>query len=225
MNSVDPSARFWNRIAQRYESQPIKNISAYEEKLSITREYCHPTTQALEIGCGTGKTAVKLAPHVARIKATDFSSAMTALGVQHAKEQNATNVEFETRDAMTAGSNESYDLILAHSLIHLLEDPDAFLAHVRKLLIPGGVFVSNTVCLSDIAWFLKPVAPLGRWLGFLPMLSFFTHDEHIERLERAGFTIEYVWQPARGTSFIVAKIDPDQESSRHNAPVKPGLPF
>ena len=51
----------------------------------------------------------------------------------------------------------SYDMVLALNLLHLLPDRTAALAKIHRLLKPGGIFVSSTVCLADRMWFLRPV--------------------------------------------------------------------
>lgn len=59
-------ARFWDRIARKYASDPIKDTAGYERTLARTRELLTHTDTVLEIGCGTGTTALKLAPSVQR---------------------------------------------------------------------------------------------------------------------------------------------------------------
>ena len=54
------SARFWDRIAERYSKSPVADEAAYQKKLQVTREYFRPDMEVLEIGCGTGSTAIVL---------------------------------------------------------------------------------------------------------------------------------------------------------------------
>lgn len=206
MTVTKPTIRFWNRMAPGYEKQAIKNEAAYQEKLKITREYCRPNHKLLELGCGTGKTAVTLAPLVESVLATDFSPEMLNFGEEYAREKGVDNVTFAAVDAEDIRQDLRFDIILAHSLTHLLKSPDAFLAQIRQRLQPDGVFLTNTVCLSDVAWFLRPVAGIGKAVGLLPHLTFFSHDEYVAKLERAGFIIERCYRPSKGTSFFVLKI-------------------
>jgi hypothetical protein len=54
--------------------------------------------------------------------------------------------------------------------------------------------------------FLEYVAPVGAFLGLLPLLRVFTPDELADSIARAGFSIDYQWQPDIGKAvFIVAK--------------------
>jgi hypothetical protein len=79
------------------------------------------------------------------------------------------------------------------------------IAKVHKMLKPGGVFVSSTVCLGNTMKFFKLIGPLGRALGVLPLLQVFTTQELVDSIKAYGFEIEHQWSPGKGTSvFIVA---------------------
>lgn len=67
----EPS-KFWDKIAERYHKEPIKDEEAYQHKLQITRELLRPDMELLEFGCGTGGTAILHAPYVKHIQAIDF---------------------------------------------------------------------------------------------------------------------------------------------------------
>ena len=70
------SAKFWDKIAERYSKQPIADEAAYQKKLKVTQEYFQPDLEVLEFGCGTGSTAIIHAPYVKHIRAIDISSNM-----------------------------------------------------------------------------------------------------------------------------------------------------
>ena len=80
------------------------------------------------------------------------------------------------------------------------------IAKVHKVLKPGGVFISNTACIGDMMTLIWVVAPIGRFLGLLPLLRIFTTRELEDSLTNAGFHIDHQWQPGKGKAvFIVAK--------------------
>ena len=68
--------KFWDKIADHYSKQPIADEAAYQKKLQVTQAYFQPEMEVLEIGCGTGSTALIHAPYVKHIRAIDFSANM-----------------------------------------------------------------------------------------------------------------------------------------------------
>lgn len=51
-------------------------MAAYEDTLGRTKSYVTADDRGLEMGCGTGSTALLFAPHVREIMGTDLSPAM-----------------------------------------------------------------------------------------------------------------------------------------------------
>lgn len=207
MTTDNPTIRFWDRTADRYARSPVRDEAAYRHKLAVTQEYLRPDMAVLEFGCGTGSTALVHAPFVGRILATDVSGRMLEIARSKAAAAGVGNVEFRQSafDELEAPDG-GFDAVLALSILHLLADRGAAIARVHRLLKPGGVFVSSTVCLGDfMAWF-RLLAPLGRAVGLLPLVRVFTAAELEADLVAAGFRIERRWHPGRGKAvFLVAR--------------------
>ena len=204
---VRKRARFWDRIAAKYSRQPVADEEAYQHKLAVTREYFDPEMSVLEFGCGTGTTAISHAPYVKHIRATDISENMIDIARDKAHAAGVKNVTFECVGVEEISVvDESYDVIMGHSILHLVEDREAVIAQVRRWLKPGGVFVSSTACLGDkMAWF-RLIAPIGRVLGFFPLVRVFKGEELVRAMRDAGFQIEYEWRPEKAIAlFIVAR--------------------
>ncbi len=204
---MDRSARFWDRIAARYARKPVADEAAYQKKLAVTRGYLRPNMEVLELGCGTGSTAIAHAPHVKHIRATDISAKMLDIARRKAEAAGIANITFEqsTVDDLAVPA-ESLDVVLALSLLHLLNDRDTAIAKVHGILKPGGLFVSSTACLGGSHHWLRLIAPLGRALGLIPLVRFFTKEDLHDSLTAAGFEIEHSWQPGKGKAvFIVAR--------------------
>ena len=204
------STRFWDRIADRYARQPIADEASYRRKLEVTREYLRPDMKVLEFGCGTGSTALEHAPYVEHIHAIDVSARMIEIARAKAEASGARNLSFEqsTIEALDA-PEASYDAVLALSVLHLLEDKEAAIAKVHRLLTPGGVFVTSTACLRDspkLRLLIAVIGPPGRWLGLLPLVRVFSRGELQAPLADAGFDIEHAWRPGKDkAAFIVAR--------------------
>lgn len=197
---------FWDRIAPGYSTQPIADAESYARKLAATQALMRADMNVLEFGCGTGSTALEHAPHVAHIDATDLSPAMIAIGRQKAEDAGVANVNFQVCDVESfTAPDGSYDMVLAMNLLHLVPDRVAALAKIRRLLKPGGLFVSSTVCLGDRLWFLRPVVAVMQGIGKAPWVSFLKSAPLLREIEEAGFTPREHWSHARGSShFVVA---------------------
>ena len=200
------SKKFWDRIAKRYAKKPVGNEAAYQRKLATTREYFRPDMEVLEIGCGTGSTAIAHAAWVRHIRAIDISDRMIAIAKDKAAVAAVQNVAFEAVAVEDLDvKSGSVDAVLALSLLHLVEDKAAVIDRIRGMLRPGGLFVSNTVCLGDKMKWFRFVGPIGRWLGLFPMVRVFSRDDLERALASAGFTIEHAWQPDKAVVFIIAR--------------------
>lgn len=201
------TARFWDKIAVRYSKKPVSDEAAYQKKLAVTREHFGPETSVLEFGCGTGSTAILHAPHVQHILATDISPKMIEIAKEKARAENVENVRFDVASIETLDAPDaSFDVVLGLSILHLLEDMDAAIEKVFRLLKPGGVFISSTVCMADRMKWFRFVVPFGRALGLMPYVNIISKAELEQSLISAGLSIEYNWHPDGGlVAFIVAR--------------------
>ena len=204
---MNPSAKFWDKIANRYSKRPVADEASYQEKLRVTRTYFRPDMEVLEFGCGTGSTAINHSPYVGHIHAIDISSKMIEIAQEKADKGNVSNVTFEqsTIEGVSV-PDQSLDAVLGLSILHLLEDKEGAIEKVHRMLKPGGVFVTSTTCLGDSLKFFKLIAPVGKLFGLMPLLKVFTTGELVASLTDAGFEIDHQWQPGKGKAvFIVAK--------------------
>lgn len=200
-------SKFWDKLAERYSKKPVADEEAYQQKLQVTRKYLQPDMVLLEFGCGTGSTAIAHASYVTQILATDISAKMIEIAQAKADAGEVKNVTFKQAaiDDFSA-DDQTFDAVMGHSILHLVEDRDAVIAKVHKMLKPGGIFISNTACLGDRMKFFKVIGPIGKFLGLMPMVKVITTRELVDSLSGAGFEIDHQWKPDKAVSvFIVAK--------------------
>lgn len=200
------SSKFWDRIAESYAARPVPDKTVYEAKLKRTRDLFTSDMQVLEIGCGTGTTALEHAPFVKRILATDFSKEMIKIASSRAAEQGIENVEFRCA-AIEDLSDESgtFDVVMGHSVLHLVDDRATAIARAHRLLKPGGYFVTSTACITGWFLLLKPLWPIVSMTGLLPRVAFFSSDTLVAEHEQAGFAIEQRWQSAKQSLFMISR--------------------
>jgi ubiquinone/menaquinone biosynthesis C-methylase UbiE len=190
MPAAERNARFWDRIARKYAASPVSDEAGYERTLERTRSYLKSADAVLEFGCGTGATAVKLAPSVARYVATDVSPEMIAIARERAQAQSASNIEFAVATPEAASlTDASFDAALGFNILHLLPARADALAAVRRLLKPGGVFVSKTPCLKEMNPLIRLFVPLAQAIGQAPYVAFLSAEEVERDIAAAGFEI------------------------------------
>lgn len=94
---------------------------------------------ALEIGCGTGAFARKLAKRCGRVVALDLSAEM--IKVARSSSTEFDNLEFQLADAMTWNFPQAhFDFICSIATLHHLEQGELFVK-IRDALTPNGVLV------------------------------------------------------------------------------------
>lgn len=200
-------SRFWDRIAAKYAKNPIADMASYERKLETTRRYLTPDSEVLELGCGTGSTAIEHAPRVRHIDAVDLSPKMIEIARAKTETAGVDNITFHVAslDAYDAPP-ERYDVALCLSVLHLVDDRDAALARVFQWLKPGGLLFASTACLGDDMAFMRFILPIGRAFGLLPLVRVFKSDALIASMESAGFEVVERWCPGkRKATFVVAR--------------------
>lgn len=199
---------FWDRVARRYANMKMRNPEIYEETLALTRAHLSPQDNVLELGCGSGTTALKLAKSVGHLTATDYSTEMITIANEKKVEAGINNVEFCVAQVCDGSlPSGSFDVALAFNLLHLLGDRPAAFGEVHERLKPSGLFISKTPCLGLPYRILQPVMAILHALGKAPSFNFLSTARLERDIENAGFAIietaDYPSNPPR--RFIVAQ--------------------
>jgi ubiquinone/menaquinone biosynthesis C-methylase UbiE len=198
---------FWDKRADKYSQRPVADETSYQKKLEITREYFREDMEVLEIGCGTGSTALAHAPYVKHIRATDIAPRMIEIAKGKANAAGITNATFEVQNADELGvPDASLDAVMAHNLLHLLDDRERVIKDVYQKLKPGGVFVTSTACIRDMMFLLRLIVPVGRFLRIFPPVNVFSAADLRAEMQNAGFEIDHEWLPKRQAAvFMVCR--------------------
>ncbi|WP_425099551.1 class I SAM-dependent DNA methyltransferase [Tropicibacter sp. S64] len=197
------TAPFWDRIADTYAARAVDNPAAWETTLERCRHWLRPEATALELGCGTGSTALKLADAVADYTGTDVSGAMIRIAQGKDAPGHLRFVRAEAEAALAPG----VDVVLAFNLLHLIADLPPLLGQVYDALPSGGLFLSKTPCLGHKPW-LRPVIWAMRCFGKAPPgVRYVTVGQLEAMIRAAGFEVlETGGYPASlPNQFIVAR--------------------
>ena len=93
----------------------------------------------LDAGTGTGRILELLAPHIGRGVGIDVSPEMLAIARDRLSKIGATHCQVRLGDVyrlpLTGGA---FDVVIYHQVLHYLDDPQAALREVARVLAPGG---------------------------------------------------------------------------------------
>ncbi|MEQ8748112.1 methyltransferase domain-containing protein [Pyruvatibacter sp.] len=199
---------FWDKAAPKYALQPIQNERAYQETLEETRRHLTLNDAVLEVGCGTGSTALQLAGSAGHITATDISGSMIAIGQEKAERLGVANITFLpatlTDERIPPGP---YDVVLAFNFLHLLDDVPGAAKSIHTLLKPGGLFISKSACLGRYNVFFRILIAAAQLFRKAPYVAFFSKKELEDMISSQGFEIidARYFAGAKRSWYVVAR--------------------
>jgi ubiquinone/menaquinone biosynthesis C-methylase UbiE len=148
-----------------------------------------PDAIALDMGCGGGHAAFRLAPLVGKVVACDISEPMLRVVADEAERRGFGNVVTKRSAAESLPCpSGSFDVAVTRYSAHHWRDVPAGLAQMHRVLKPGGMAI-----VMDVA---TPGVPLlDTWLQSLELLRDPSHvrnaspDEWRAALTTAGFSV------------------------------------
>lgn len=205
------SKTFWDRMAPKYAESPMRSVKDYEHTLAITKSYLAPDMRVLELGCGTGTTALSLAPLVGQYIGTDQSGEMIRIARDKAEAAGLSNLSFLALSAQESiQRDERFDVVMGFNLFHLTPDPEGLMRDIFALLAPGGLMISKTPCLADRAFgwkrfLVRAVLPVLKRMGKAPQVGLWRIADVDRLIHGAGFeTVEAGNWPAI-SRYVVAR--------------------
>lgn len=201
------ATKFWDKIAPKYASQKIDDIPAYEQTLDRLRELLNPDDNVLEIGCGTGSTALVLSPHVAQYIGADLSRKMLDFAQAKLDQAAPPNLRFVQAAADEPIQGAPFDAVIASSILHLVPDLNKTLSVLHSQLKPQGLLITKTSCVAEMNPIIRVVIPLMRLFGKAPYVNFLTRHTLSKAIEEAGFEVLEVrtFGTSKYIPFILAR--------------------
>jgi arsenite methyltransferase len=136
---TNPSAEYFDRVADRWDSLRSGYFTEAVRHAAIARAYLHPEMVVADVGAGTGFLTAGLAPLVRRVHVIDGAQAMLDVA----------------RKNLAA---------FANMYLHHCPDPLAAIQEMVRTLRPGGRLVLTDMDAHDHAWLKEEMADV--WLGF-----------------------------------------------------------
>jgi len=169
---------FWQRYAGVYDLFMRKDRRAYDALGKMIRAELGGEMDVLELATGTGLVAQRTAGGCRSYLATDYSEKMLA---RAGRKPWPDTVRLEQADATALKYPDgSFDAVIIANALHIMPDPLAALAQIRRVLKPGGKLIAPTFVRQG-----------GTKEGFLekPMQGF-------------GFRTWHGWSPAEYEAFL-----------------------
>jgi predicted ATP-grasp superfamily ATP-dependent carboligase/2-polyprenyl-3-methyl-5-hydroxy-6-metoxy-1,4-benzoquinol methylase len=151
------AARYWKSIYEDRRLTPLLYRERHETALRWIDEIAlEPGARVLEVGCGSGHTAVALARRGHPVHAVDSTPEMIALTDEAAK---AAGVRLTT---MVADAHEldlparSFDLVIALGVLPWLHSPERALSAMARVVRPGGHLLVTADNLARLDRLIDP---------------------------------------------------------------------
>jgi len=188
--SIASDARFWDRSSRKYAKGAIADRAGYERTLDRTRALLGPGDRVLELGCGTGTTALRLAGDVQDYLATDISAGMIAIANQKHAAGPIAALVFRTATAEALMPDAArFNAVLGFNYLHLVRDLPGTLRRIHALLATEGLFISKTPCVGDMNPLIRLALPAMRAIGKAPYAGVFRAADLSQQICAAGFDI------------------------------------
>ncbi len=126
---------FWERYAHVYETV-LTRFGAHVAMLGELVDAVRGSATVLDVGCGPGTLAARLAQPGRSVVGVDYNAQMLAYA--HAKER--PGLRFRRMDACRLDlPDASFGAITSSNMLYFVPDPRAALAEMGRVLAPGGV--------------------------------------------------------------------------------------
>lgn len=150
----------------------------------------------LDLGCGTGDLANKLANLGVYVIGVDKSANMV-----HQALQKYPSLKFLTQNALELNFTEEFDAVFSNATLHWVKPPNQALAGIYRSLKPGGRFVAefggkgNVQAITDeLILQLKNHGHSATFPWYYPTIG-----EYTSLMEQAGFHVTFAHHFERPT--------------------------
>src|SRR5215813_10789801 len=133
-----------SQFGQRAEAYLHSAVHAQGEDLEELARIigAYPQAQVLDLGCGGGHAAYRVAPFVDKVVAYDLSADMLAVVAAEAGRRGLYNITAQQGSAEKLPfPDQTFDVVVTRYSVHHWHDFDAALREARRVLKPGGLAV------------------------------------------------------------------------------------
>jgi len=142
--SIEPTSE---RMIEEYRGASPQSYLVYLFHV-VTYDYVRELVsgkEVLDFGCGTGYGTARLAKHCSRIVGIDISADAISYAQRSFKDSNLQYLAIKPVESQRLPfPQSSFDVVLSFQVIEHVRDENAYLAEIKRVLRPGGLFVVAT---------------------------------------------------------------------------------
>ena len=188
---------FWDKVAGVYDIfAKVINRKTHKKLCAVMEGLIQPTDEVLECACGTGLLTKVIVGKCKHLIATDFSEKMLKKARKNCSGYH--NVEFRKGNILQLDyPAESFDVVVAANVIHLLDEPYKALEELDRVCRKGGRMIIPTYMNETDKGEMNAVSNAIGKAG-ADFKREFTLRSYQAFLEQAGYKkVEYTWCDGR----------------------------
>lgn len=136
---------FWDRFAGLYDIGQSINGKVQRRMAKQAAELIPEGAKVLDTAAGTGVLTMAAATKAAEVVCTDLSLPMLDQARAKVKKLGLANISFEARNIFELiDEDETYDIVMAGNVLHLLTDPKAAVRELARVTKRGGLLILPT---------------------------------------------------------------------------------
>jgi SAM-dependent methyltransferase len=152
----------------------------------------HPGERIVDLGCGTGELAARIASTGALVEGLDADADM----IEQARRSHP-QLAFRVADGHRFEVDEPVDAVFSNAALHWMRRPDRVIGRVHAALRPGGRFVAEFGGQGNVATIRGAVISAADTVGIATdhlgdPWYFPSPAEHAGRLESGGFRVRSI---------------------------------
>jgi ubiquinone/menaquinone biosynthesis C-methylase UbiE len=195
----DKIQEFWQATAEDYDAWIASDFEdQYAVNWEILSRYVHPAHRVLDVGCGPGSLSIRLARQCREVCGVDVTPEMIRVAQEKLTDA-AENVSFHEGDACALPfESHSFDTVMSVNALQTMDQPDAAVAEMRRVLRPGGELLLIAYCYGDSSLFENTA--LMQWAakyGGNVQWHSFTFEQLAALLPAKGFEVveaQKIWE-------------------------------
>jgi ubiquinone/menaquinone biosynthesis C-methylase UbiE len=187
---IEQEKKYWDKLSPGYDQFIKKHWRIYQSSLldKISNDVDVGDT-VLEVACGTGIVALKVAEQASKVSGIDISAPMIDEAEKKMREQGFDNVDFFAEDAYSLHfGNDAFDTVICNNALHNMKYPQKALSEIKRVLKPGGRFIGVIVGFGEAPTF-KMLHTIFKPFIKLPIFHKLNLDETADMIRDSGFSI------------------------------------